>query len=71
VHRSEDILFGRLAHSVLLVVGKDHHILALVAKVFGEVCGHVANIVDTAAQLSALVEIVDTNEKGFSPAGAV
>ena len=64
-------MFGRLAHSVLLVVGKDHHILAFVAKVFGEVSGHVANIVDTAAQLSALVEIVDTDEKGFSPAGAV
>lgn len=71
MHGSENVLFGRLAHGVLLIVGKNHHILAFIAKVFGEVGSHVANIVDAAAQLSALVEVVDSDEKGFSPASAV
>jgi hypothetical protein len=37
----------------------------------GKVSGHVADIIDTAAELSALVKVIDSDEKSFSPAGAV
>ena len=33
MHRSQDVLLGRLAHWILLVVCEDDHVLALVAKV--------------------------------------
>jgi hypothetical protein len=71
MHSSKNVLFGWLAHGVLLIIGKDHHILTLVAKVLRKISSHVADIVDAASELTALVEVVDSNEKGFSPAGAV
>jgi hypothetical protein len=71
MHSSKNILFGWLAHGILLIIGKDHHILALVAEVLGKISSHVADIVDTAAELSTLVEVVDSDKKSFSPAGAV
>jgi len=71
MHSSKNVLFGWLAHGVLLIIGKDHHILTLVAKVLRKISSHVADIVDAASELTALVEVVDPNEKGFSPAGAV
>jgi hypothetical protein len=39
--------------------------------VLGKISSHVAYIVDAAAELTALVEVVDSNKKSFSPAGAV
>lgn len=71
MHSSKNVLFGWLAHGVLLIIGEDHHILALVAEVLGKISSHVAYIVDAAAELTALVEVVDSNKKSFSPAGAV
>jgi hypothetical protein len=71
MHRSKNVLFRRLAHGVLLIVGKDHHILTFIAKAFREVGRHVPNIVDTAAQLSALVEVVDSDKQSLSLAGAI
>ena len=32
VHGAQDVLLGRLAHGVLLVVGQSDHVLALVPK---------------------------------------
>jgi hypothetical protein len=70
MHGSQDILLGRLAHRVLLVVGKNNHILSLITEMLGEVCSHVADIVDTAAELTALAKVVDSNEQSFPPASA-
>lgn len=71
MHRPQYILLGRLAHGVLLVVGEDDHVLALVAKMLGQVGGHVADIIDAAAQLAALAKVVDADQQGFPLAGAL
>lgn len=71
MHGPEEILFRRLAHRVLLVVGQDDHIFSFIAKVFGEIGGHIPRIVNTAAQLSSLAKIVYAYKKRFSPTGAI
>lgn len=71
MHGSEEILFCRLAHGILLVVGQDDHVFSFVAKVLGEVARHVPHVIDTTPQLSSLAKIVYTDEKRFSPATAV
>jgi hypothetical protein len=71
VHSTEDVLLGRLAHGVLLVICEDHHILSPVPKVLDEVRSHVADVVDASSQLPALAEVVDTDEKAFPAARAV
>ena len=65
MHRSQDVGFSRLAHGVLLVVGQRDHVLPLVAKELVQVCAHVLHIVDAAAKLSSLAEVVDTDQEGF------
>ena len=67
VHGPENICFCRLAHGILLVVGQNDHVLALVTEISVQVCGHVLHIVDATPQLTALSKVVDTDEKGFSP----
>ena len=49
VHGTQDVLFRRLAHRVLLVICKDDHILPRVAKVAVEVCRHILDVIDTAS----------------------
>lgn len=71
VHGSQDVLLGRLAHRVLLIIRKNDHILSLVTEMLREVCSHVADIVDTAAELAALTKVVDSNEQSFPPAGTI
>lgn len=71
VHRSEDVGLCRLAHRVLLIVRQDHHILSLVPKMPVQVGGHILHVVDTAAKLSSLREIIDAYEKGFPTPGTV
>ena len=71
MHGAQDVLFGWLAHGVLLIICKDHHVLPLVAKMLGKVSSHVADVIDTATQLAALAKVVDSDQQGFSPAGAV
>jgi hypothetical protein len=71
VHGAQDVGLGRLAHGVLLVVGQDDHVLALVAKVRVQVAAHVLDVVDAAAQLALLAEVVDADQQGFPAAGAV
>lgn len=71
MHRPEYVLLGRLAHGVLLVVGEDDHVLALVSKVLGQVGGHVPHVVDAPAQLAALAKVVDADQQGFPLAGAL
>ncbi len=71
VHGAEDVLLGRLAHGVLLVVGEDDHVLSLVAEVFDEIGRHVPNIVYAASKLASLAEVVDADEKSFSSTGSL
>lgn len=61
VHGTQNVLLGRLAHGILLIVRKDHHVLSLVAKMFGQVRRHIANIIDAPSQLATLPKIIDTN----------
>lgn len=61
VHSSQDILLCWLAHGVLLIVGEDNHILALITEVLNEISRHVPNIIDTASELPALAEVVDAD----------
>lgn len=65
MHSPQDVLLGRLAHGVLLVVGEQDHVLPLVSKVLNQVRGHVAHVIDAASQLAALAEVVDANEQGL------
>lgn len=49
MHCSQDILFRRLTHRVLLVVRQDHHVLSLITKVAVQISRHVLNIIDTSS----------------------
>ena len=70
VHCSKNVCLGGLAHRVLLVIGKQNHILAGVSEVLVEVGRHVLDVVDAPAQLSSLLKIVDTDQKCFASTGA-
>lgn len=61
VHGPQNILFCWLAHGVLLVIGKNDHILAFISKVFHEIGRHIPDIVDAAPELATLAEVVDAN----------
>lgn len=63
MHCSEDVRLGRLAHGVLLIVREDHHVLSGITEVLIEIGRHVLDIVNAAAQLSFLIEIVDANQQ--------
>lgn len=65
VHRLENVGLGRLAHGIMLVVGQEHHVLALIPKVTVQIRAHVLDIVYAAAQLTPLTKVVDTNEQRF------
>lgn len=71
MHCSQNVLFCRLAHGVLLVVGQDDHVFAPVSKLLGEIRRHVAYIIDTTSQLATLTKIVDTDEQGLASASAL
>lgn len=71
VHRPQDILLGRLAHRVLLVVGEDHHVLSLVTEVLDEVRRHVPDIVDAPPELPSLAKVVDPHQERLPPTRAV
>lgn len=62
MHGSQDILLGRLAHGILRIVRKRDHVLPLVAKVTIQIRRHVLDVVDAAAELASLSEVVDTDE---------
>lgn len=70
MHRPQDIRFRRLTHGILLVVGKDNHVLPRIAKVLVQVCRHVLHIVDAATELTLLAEVVDSDQEGLSLPGA-
>ena len=71
MHCAEDVLFGRLAHRILLVIGQYDHILPRVAEILVQVGAHVLDIVDTTSQLPALVKVVDSNQKRFPPSRTI
>ncbi len=66
-HRAKHVLFCRLSHRVLFVVGKGDHILSPVPMVLDQIRRHVTDIVDTSSQLSTLTKVVDANQQGFPP----
>lgn len=63
MHSAQNIRLGRLAHGVLLIIGKEDHVFTGIAEVLVQVCGHVLDIVDTSTQLALLAEIVDSNQE--------
>lgn len=71
MHGAQDVLLGRLAHGVLLVICEQDHVLPLVAKVLDQVRGHVADVIDAASQLAALAKVVDADEQGLPAAVAL
>jgi hypothetical protein len=71
MHSSKDVLLGGLAHGVLLIIGEDDHILSLIAKVLNEIPGHVSDIIDAAAELSALPEVINADQQRFPSASAL
>jgi len=71
MHSPENVLLSRLAHGVLLVVCEDNHVLALIAKVFDEVCRHVPDIIDATPKLTALAKVVYSNQQRFPPPSAL
>lgn len=71
VHGTQEIGLGRLAHWILLVIGQEDHVFALVAVVLVEVVAHVLNIIDAPTQLSTLPKVVDSNEQSLAAAGAI
>lgn len=65
MHSPKNVLLRRLAHGILLVVCKNHHVFPPVSEVLYKVRGHVLDIVDTSSELPALAEVVDADEKGL------
>lgn len=57
-----------LCHWILLIVGKNDHVLAFDGSMFKEKCCHVAEIVDEDIKLLAFPNVVDTNKKRFPTA---
>jgi hypothetical protein len=66
VHGTKDVLLGGLAHAVLLVIGKNDHVLPPVAKLLSQKGCHIAHVIDAAAQLAALAEVIDTDQEGLT-----
>lgn len=71
VHGAQDVLFGRLAHWVLLVIGQGDHVFALITKGLHEVVGHVLNIVDATPELALLAKVIDSDQESLAFAGTV
>lgn len=71
MHSSENVLFRRLTHRVLLIVCQYHHVFSLVAEMPVQVRGHVLYVVYAASKLSSLTEVVDADEKCLSSTGAI
>lgn len=71
LHGIDDVFPGRLHDGVLLVVGQNDHVLAAVAVALDQEGRDVADVVDAAAQLAVLAEIVDADQQGAATAGAV
>lgn len=71
VHSSENVRFCGLAHRTLLIICKKNHVPSLVSKMLVQISRHVLDVIDTAAQLATLVEVVDSNQQSFPTAGTV
>ena len=70
-HSLDDIRLGGDHARVLLVVGQDDHVLAAVPVALAEEGGEVLGVVDAAAQLALLAEVVDADQQGFALPGTV
>lgn len=63
LHGAEDVGLGGLEVGVLLVVGEQDHVLALVVVLVDQERRQVLDVVDAAAQLALLAKVVDTNQQ--------
>ena len=70
LHRPENIRLGRNTHRILLIIRKNHHILAPIPELVVQEDRHVGDIVDAPAQLVRLAGVVDADEKGATTACA-
>ena len=64
LHRPENIRLGRNTHRILLIIRKNHHILAPIPELVMQEDRHVGDIVDAPAQLVRLACVVDADEQG-------
>jgi hypothetical protein len=71
VHGTEDVLLRGLTHGVLLVIREDYHVFPPIPEVLNQVGSHVANVIDTAAQLTALAKVVNADQQAFPAPSAV
>lgn len=65
-HGSNNVGLGRLHHGVGLIIGQDDHVLALVSVTLNEESRDIVDIVDTAAKLTILAKVVDTDQQGLA-----
>lgn len=63
VHCLNNILFGRLAPWVLLIIRQNNHILTLILEPLMQESRHILDIIDTSSQLPTLTEVIDTNQE--------
>ena len=71
MHCSQQVLLGRLAHGILLVVCQDYHILSCISEIAVQVCRHILDIIDAPSQLTLLSKVIDPNQQSFSSPCAV
>lgn len=67
----QDVVFRGDHPGILLVVGQDDHVLALVAVALDQEGGDVLDVVDAAAQLALLAEVVDADQQRLALPRAV
>lgn len=71
MHGSQDVLLGGLTLGVLLVVHQSHHVARVVAESLLQEPRHVLDIVDAAAQLSPLTDVIDADKQRLALPRAV
>lgn len=71
LHRTKNVLLCRLQEGVCGVIGKNDHVLALIAIVLDKEGGDVLGVVDAAVQLGILAQVVDANQQCLAATRAV
>lgn len=66
LHGTDDVGLGGLVVGVLLVVGEQDHVLALVIVLVDQEGRQVLDVVDAAAQLALLPKVVDADQQGLA-----
>ena len=71
MHSTDNVLLGRLAHRVLLVVRQDDHVLSCITEILVQVRAHVLHVIDAPSQLPALVEVVYSDEERLASSSTI